>query len=79
MPPGELRTSRRGTFGLARICAMYLSLTVGGCGLQKIAIEFGSLGYSGVARAVGRLKTKIKTDRKLSQTLLKLQEIINTE
>jgi REP-associated tyrosine transposase len=79
LPPGELRTSRRSTFGLARNCAMYLSRTVGGYGLQEIANEFGSLGYSGVARAVGRLKIKIKTDRKLSQTLLKLQEIINTE
>ena len=79
LPLAELRTSQRGTFGLARNIAMHLCRTVGGYGLQEIANEFGSLGYSGVARAVGRLKMKLKTDRKLSRTLLKLQEIIDVE
>jgi len=76
LPLGELRVSRRGTFSLARNLAIYLCRTVGGYRLQEIADEFGSLGYSGVARVVGRMKIKMKTDRGISRHLLKIRKIL---
>ncbi len=79
LSPGQLRASRRGTFGLARNVAIYLCRTVGGYGLQEIASEFGSVGYSGVARAVGRLKIKMQTDRTISRHLLKIKKTLNSE
>ena len=33
LPPGELKTSRRGSFGLARNIAIYMCRTVGGYGI----------------------------------------------
>jgi len=76
---GQLRASRRGSFGLARNIAIYMCRAVGGYGLREIGNEFGSLGYAGVAKAVGRLKMKIKTDRNISRHLLKIKEILETK
>ncbi|GJL80366.1 MAG: hypothetical protein NPINA01_33550 [Nitrospinaceae bacterium] len=76
---GELRVSRRGTFSLPRNLAIYLCRIRGGYGLQEIAGEFDALSYSGVARVVGRLKAKMKTDRNIPRHLIKLQKIIDDE
>ncbi len=76
LPLKELRSNRQGTFNLARTLALYLCRIVGRYRLQEIADQFSSISYSGVAKAVGRLKIKIKTDRNISKHLMQIRKTL---
>ena len=75
----ELFRSRRGVFSLPRNTVLYLCRTVGGHGLKEIADEFGSLGYSAVAKAVSRLNTIIEKDKNISQHISNITDILKCE
>ena len=75
----ELLSSRRGVFSLPRNMALYLCKTVGGHRLREIADEFGSLGYSGVAKAVNRLNTMKEKDQNILQHISNITDILKCE
>ena len=56
--------------------AIYLSRMTGGYKLTEISRQFGGMSYSGVSKAIGRLRLKIKTDKKMALQKKKLNRIV---
>lgn len=72
----EVQRSRPGKINGQRDIAIYLSRNVGRYPLAEIAKHFDSISYSGVSKALGRVKLKIETEKTVVGTLKKLNKLL---
>ena len=67
-----MRAVSRGIHNEPRDIAVYLARKEGKYSLNEIADHYGFSSYSGVNSTLRRIKQRLKTDKKLSNTINKL-------